>query len=90
MSTGVRKALPRMHTSVEMFSHVTICMDGESRTVQVIHRWWLYEDGSYSLSLHRADNPLCGSALVGCDAGGRHVLETRAAAMWQLGQKVPV
>lgn len=91
MQAGVRDALPRVITTVEMFSDATICRDGGCRVVQIINRWWLYDDGTYTLTLHRADHPLSAAApMNGDDAGARHILDTRTEAMWQLTEPAPV
>jgi hypothetical protein len=83
-------AFPRIVTSVEMFSDVTICQANECRVVQIVNRWWIYDDGSYVLSMQDPDNPMRGSTHSGHDAGGRAVLETRTDSMWKLADQAAV
>jgi hypothetical protein len=87
MITAQRQAPACVTTHVEMFSDVCICQHDECRIVQVMNRWWLYDDGSYVLSVHPVDDPMGGSTIAGSDAGGRTMLETRTAAMWGLAQR---
>lgn len=89
MSAGVRSLPVRVKTTVEMFSDVVI-RDGEtSIVVQVKTRWWLYDDDSYYLSIHRAGDPLENAAIAGDADSGLHVLNGYLRACRAMSYDLP-
>lgn len=75
---GAIVAHPRVSRHVEMFSHVIIIdEEGERLVVQLCQKWWFHDDGSYSVAMHRCDDPLINDGCHGDDPGRFRYLEER-------------
>lgn len=89
MSPAGRVALPRVITSVQTFADVTItAADEPSTIVQVISRYWVYEDESWMVAVHNADNPALNHVEQGTDAEGAKALRDRAEWLRKLAAVV--
>jgi hypothetical protein len=87
MSHGVRRQAPPCVTcTVEMFSHVTVAIDGQPATVQLLQSWWIYEDGTSHMAVRRVDDPMCGTSYPSEDPAHGEYLLDRARVIWELAQ----
>lgn len=82
-------AIPRVLTSMESFADVTIREDGEPPlVVQVVSRFWVYDDQSWMMAIHNADNPAINHIETGDNAAQMDALWHRAAFLRRLAGTV--